>query len=223
MSKEKDNLELWNRVKATDTKYTKTVNQRGGYTAISPQYQLQEATREFGQYGATWGLKDIAYDYGLVELCRLAVMHATFFYPGGEFSISNSIEVVSAKGYPDSDFAKKIETNTISKALSKLGFSADVFMGEFDDVEYLAMRQAESQIEHAENKAEEKAKKIAEFKAEIDKLTQQMREAKTMGMLNGLRTSIIRKAELRGANNIIKRTEEVYNEMRDKIEGEKND
>ena len=38
----------------------------------------------------------------------------------------------------DDNFAKKIETDTLTKAISKLGFNADIFMGKFDDVRYLA-------------------------------------------------------------------------------------
>lgn len=37
----------------------------------------------------------------------------------------------------DDNFAKKIETDTLTKAISKLGFNADIFMGKFDDVRYL--------------------------------------------------------------------------------------
>ena len=32
---------------------------------------------------------------------------------------------------------KKIETDLTTKALSKLGFSADIFMGKYDDVKYM--------------------------------------------------------------------------------------
>jgi disulfide oxidoreductase YuzD len=34
----------------------------------------------------------------------------------------------------DTDFAKKVETDTLTKALSKLGFSADVFLSKFEDI-----------------------------------------------------------------------------------------
>ncbi len=37
----------------------------------------------------------------------------------------------------DADFAKKIETDALTKALSKIGFNADVFMGRYDDVKYV--------------------------------------------------------------------------------------
>jgi hypothetical protein len=37
----------------------------------------------------------------------------------------------------DDNFAKKIETDALTKAISKLGFNADIFMGKFDDVRYI--------------------------------------------------------------------------------------
>jgi hypothetical protein len=37
----------------------------------------------------------------------------------------------------DDQFAKKVETDTLTKAISKLGFNADIFMGKFDDQRYV--------------------------------------------------------------------------------------
>ena len=44
----------------------------------------------------------------------------------------------NAKLKIDDNFAKKLETDTLTKAISKLGFNADIFMGKFDDTKYLA-------------------------------------------------------------------------------------
>ncbi len=38
----------------------------------------------------------------------------------------------------DDQFAKKVETDSLTKCLSKLGFNADIFLGKFDDQRYLA-------------------------------------------------------------------------------------
>jgi hypothetical protein len=43
---------------------------------------------------------------------------------------------INAKTKVDND-AKKIETDTLTKAISKLGFNADIFMGKFDDLRYI--------------------------------------------------------------------------------------
>jgi len=142
-----DNLKLWDKVKVTDPKFLKNVKSGGrNYSAIDAYYQMETATKEFGSYGSTWGLKNIETSFLTVGNDTLANLKATFFYPSGTFEIINSVKAVyktngfkGKEGYmkADEDWAKKIETNTISKALSKLGFNADVFMGKFEDNDYV--------------------------------------------------------------------------------------
>ena len=136
-----ENLKLWNVVEKTNPKYTKKANVKGNnIIAISPQYQIKNVTEQFGSYGKTWGFKILDFDYTLVESLGLVVLHAVFFYPGGEFPIKNAqaLFIDNAKTKIDDNFAKKLETDTLTKAISKLGFNADIFMGLFDDVKYLA-------------------------------------------------------------------------------------
>ena len=135
------NLELWNKVERTNPKYTKKANVKGNnITAIAPQYQIKNVTEQFGSYGSTWGFKSLDFDYTLVDSLGLVVLHAIFYYPSGEFPIKNAqnIFIDNAKTKIDDNFAKKLETDTLTKAISKLGFNADIFMGLFDDVKYLA-------------------------------------------------------------------------------------
>jgi hypothetical protein len=136
-----NNLELWNKVEKTNPKYTKKANVKGNnITAIAPQYQIKNVTEQFGSYGTTWGFKSLEFDYTLTESLGLVILHAIFYYPDGEFPIKNaqSIFMDNAKTKIDDNFAKKLETDTLTKAISKLGFNADIFMGLFDDVKYLA-------------------------------------------------------------------------------------
>lgn len=138
---ESDNLKLWRAVEKTNPKYTKNANVGGNkITSIAPQYQIMNVTEQFGSYGKTWGFKNIELDYTLVTEFNLIVFKAIFFYPGGEFPTINSIKMFmdNAKLKIDDNFAKKLETDTLTKAISKLGFNADIFMGKFDDVKYLA-------------------------------------------------------------------------------------
>ena len=134
-----NNLELWHRVEKTNPKYTKKANVRGNkITSIAPQFQIMNVTEQFGIYGKTWGFKKLDLDYTLAETFGLIVLNAVFFSPNGEFEIKNSINIWidNAKTRVDPAFAKKIETDTLTKAISKLGFNADIFMGKFDDVKY---------------------------------------------------------------------------------------
>lgn len=140
------NLELWNKVEKTNPKYTKKANVKGNnITSIAPQYQIKNVTEQFGIYGKTWGFKSLEFDYTLTESLGLVILHAVFFFPEGEFPIKNaqSLFMDNAKTKVDDNFAKKLETDTLTKAISKLGFNADIFLGNFDDVKYVAEMNAE--------------------------------------------------------------------------------
>lgn len=135
----KENLELWNKVEKTNPKYTKKANVKGNnITSIAPQYQIMNATEHFGVYGQSWGFKTLDFDYSLKDE-GLVSLKAVFFFPKGEFEIINSISIWrdNAKTKIDDNFAKKLETDALTKALSKLGFNADIFTGKFDDVRYV--------------------------------------------------------------------------------------
>jgi hypothetical protein len=135
----KENLELWSKVEKTNPKYTKKANVKGNnITSIAPQFQIMNATEHFGIYGQSWGFKSLNFDYSLKDE-GLVSLKAVFFFPKGEFEIINSISIWrdNAKTKIDDNFAKKLETDALTKALSKLGFNADIFMGKFDDVRYV--------------------------------------------------------------------------------------
>ena len=141
-----NNLDLWNKVEKTNPKYTKPAKIGGlSITAIAPQYQIMLATEQFGPYGKGFGFKSIELDYSLVEVFKLVVFKGVFFHPEGEFTIINSSKMYMDRNEKmvDADFAKKIETDALTKALSKLGFNADVFMGRFDDTKYVMEMNAE--------------------------------------------------------------------------------
>ena len=136
----KPTLDLWKRVEKTNPLYTKNANVRGNkITSISPQFQIMSVTEEFGIYGETWGFKSLDFDYSLSKEFGLVVLNAKFFFPKGEFEIKNSISLYTnnERTKIDNDFAKKIETDTLTKAISKLGFNADIFLGKFDDIRYV--------------------------------------------------------------------------------------
>ena len=140
-------------------------------TAISPQRQIKNATEQFGVYGKDWGFKDIKFDYAIVEITGIVVFHGVFYFPNGEFPITSSISAYKdgARTKPDADFAKKVETDALTKALSKLGFNADVFMGMYDDHKYVQMMQAEF------NKPEPKEYTAEQFKSEKESIVNAIR------------------------------------------------
>jgi len=146
---ENTNLDLWNKVDKTNPNDTKEVSFGRKFTAIDAYSQIKKATELWGSYGSTWGLYDIKYEF--LETYGLCMVSANFKYPRllsdsidqtNKFEISTSIAMASKKG-PDHDFAKKAETDLLTKALSKLGFNADIFLGKFDDNKYVAQMKEE--------------------------------------------------------------------------------
>lgn len=131
-----DNMTLWNSVCETDPGTTKKVDFGRKFTAIDAYAQIKRATELWGPYGTKWGLTEI--EHVPVEGTTMMLVTGLFTYPPeGKFFLSSSIFYVSDKGKPDDTFAKKVETDLITKALSRLGFNADVFMGKFDDNRYV--------------------------------------------------------------------------------------
>jgi len=200
-----ENLGIWSQVDKTDLSYTKNVNQRGGYTAISPQYQLKEATKVFGPYGKGFGLSASDFDMSLFDSLGVVMHKAKFFYVKDgervEFPISNAIQATTGAGDKkrvDVDFAKKVETNTVSKALSKLGFNADVFMGMFEDNQYMQELHNELALKKAEDKDAEIAKQAKEYD---DWKASELAVYSSINSLNALKnvfTAHIRKCNNRG-------------------------
>lgn len=218
-AKKENPLELWELVSKTDPNHTKQAN-RGGYsvTAIDPYYQLKEATRLWGCYGNRWGLRNLEYNYELSGL-SLVVLHAEFFSPVSNFQISNSVQVTKGKaGYPDPDFAKKLETNTLSKALSKLGFSADVFMGQFEDADYLENRKNEANLEQSVNKVEEQAKQEQAYEQEMEKNIKLIGESVSISMLKGIFNSATRKAKFHKDEKMVVRLTRAKDKRKEELE-----
>jgi len=167
-----DNLELWNRVEKTDPKYTKEVGYGRKFTSVNAQYQVKNATEEFGLYGSDWGIREIEYDImrDLPHGEVLVLAKAIFAYPNGgcvrTFPISSTIKMVSWNKskdelHLDDEWAKKIETDITTKALSKLGFNADIFLGRYDDNRYVTSMKEE--FAHKPKAAEKKELSMKQY------------------------------------------------------------
>ena len=141
MSHNSNNMELWNKVCRTNPDDTQPVKKGSRqFTSICSQSQIKAATEQFGVYGRTWGLRNIRRDFESMKDYEIAIFSAEFFFPDGSFEISTSLPVwiSKPKGIIDNDICKKSETDLLTKALSKIGFNADVFMGLFDDNRYVS-------------------------------------------------------------------------------------
>jgi len=123
---------IWNAVCTTDPKYTKKVNQRGGFTAIDAQYQIQTATEMFGAFGMGWGVKDETFNI----IDSMVIYQAILWYVVDGIADENEIPIHSSLAVKP-DCIKAVATDALTKGLSKLGFNADVFLGKFDDNKYV--------------------------------------------------------------------------------------
>lgn len=153
-------LRIWEQVQATDPAYTRRFTRASGFegTAINPTYLVRKATEVFGPFGIGWGVE-------LIEE-RYVEGHAIGFPADGSPATRSVIHVGryevwyeidgkrgSAKHYGQTTFVgrsihgeiytneeapKMSQTDAMCKALSMLGFGADVHLGLFDDSKYVA-------------------------------------------------------------------------------------
>jgi hypothetical protein len=144
------NTRIWDAVCETDPKYTKKVNQRGGFTAIDAMSQIHMATKQFGPIGIGWG-----YDVELIFPANNTIIAKVTLWHGDR---SNTVVQCGQKSLGtsrvDEDAAKKAVTDSVTKCLSLLGFNADVFLGKFDDSKYVEERIAETQAPPARTSAD---------------------------------------------------------------------
>ena len=137
-------MEYKYKLHVTDPKYCKPVNVPGRptYTNVDLYWLLDEVSKEFGAFGDAWGFKETRWSENTIGDTTLAILDAVFFFPGGEFPIRNADNLAykTKQGYVkiDNEVYKKVETNTLSKALSRIGFGTDVYMGKFEDQQYVA-------------------------------------------------------------------------------------
>jgi hypothetical protein len=169
------NLRIWSVADVTDPTHTREAKPFGKViTAIDSYYQIKRATETFGPLGQGWGY-DL--DMEIVTACspHLVVVTLALWYidpldaelEDGQatydaaFRIkcppvitSNKLTMGDGKdGKPDEECFKKAITDAITKSLSYLGFSADIFMGLYDDAKYKAAVTERFRKERAGNDA----------------------------------------------------------------------
>lgn len=144
---EDTNLEIWNKFKKTNPKFTKDFH-NGSFsgTAIQPLYNIFRATKEWGPPGGKWGYDEIR-SY-LVETTGVWVSQVQVWVNDDDGNRVASVvhwggtkmKYQTKGGYEkiDDDAPKKSLTDALSKALSILGFSADVHLDLFDEVKYVS-------------------------------------------------------------------------------------
>jgi len=189
-------MKVWSEVCQTDPAHTKKVNFGREFTAIDATYQVMNATKTFGPIGRGWGYECTYNTTDRVVICQLTLWWETrenWFGP-----IMSVSSLVDSKGRIDKDAGKKAMTDALTKALSHLGFNADVFLGKFDDNNYVT--------EMTKQFSEPKPEDIVKFEAAVEAATtlQQLHEinatyAVKMTELKGLHSEYVTAAAAKWA------------------------
>lgn len=186
MTDKRNTMRIWQKVDETDPSHTKKVTFGRQFTAIDAHSQVMEATRQFGPVGEGWGYNT---EFGTIEIPGdrvLAYCDVTLWWaedgewegnkvPGNQRRYGPvrgscwlvNYAVKDNKIQLDHDAFKKAMTDGITKALSHLGFNADVFLGKFDDNKYVQERQADAN-KAKEAEAAEYQKRRADFIKKIE-------------------------------------------------------
>ncbi|MFP3447583.1 hypothetical protein [Pseudomonas sp. SIMBA_067] len=171
------NMSIWEKVQTTDTRFTKDAKVGGQQiTSLNGTAMIMKATEVFGPAGIGfgWNVVEERFDKGAemfsgegdkrvslgFELNHTIKIKFWFVLDGqrGEIEQYGCTQYLYKSKYgttTDGEAPKKSLTDAIKKALSMLGFSADVFLGMFDDVNYVQQLQAEQAIEQAEDRQAE--------------------------------------------------------------------
>lgn len=228
------NMQIWSKVDKTDTRFTKKAKVNGqDITSLSGTAMVMKATELFGPVGIGWGWRiveerfDEGHEIFIGEGDKRACIGREI---GHTVKISlwfmqedkrGEIEQYGCTRYQyktsygmttDGEAPKKSLTDAIKKALSMLGFSADVFLGLFDDQDYVQQLQAEQAIEQAEDRDAEIERQKQERLDYIKSVVETMQGAQSMQELKKLHDHAVRRLTARNDDTAIKR---IAKELRD--------
>lgn len=221
-----DNMRIWSKVEKTSPSATKKAKVGGmEITSLNGHHLVMKATEVFGPVGIGWGWEIVEerFDKGPeirggegnrevlgVELSHVVRIKLWFKLDGerGEVEHYGCTPFLYKSKYgttTDGEAPKKSLTDAIKKCLSMLGFSADVFLGLFDDQEYVAQRQDEEAIENAEDKVAEEERQKQERLDWIKEVLELMGKAPTAAAAKKIHDSAARRLNARKDDAGLKR------------------
>lgn len=156
---EEANMEIWDSLCVTDPKMTKEVKYGGRkFHSIDSHWQIEKMTRLFGPCGKGWGYSA---KYGTITIAcgTMVTAEISIWYLMDDGSkntygpVASSCELelprMDRDKKPiyddagnityrvDTDAHKKAMTDALTKSLSHIGMSADVFRGKHDNSKYV--------------------------------------------------------------------------------------
>lgn len=96
----------------------------------------------------------------------------------------------------DGEATKKSLTDATKKALSGLGFSGDIFMGLYDNLEYRQKNKAEFDLKNASETAEDAARLRQEFDDKLSRVANTLTHGVTVNEINGVFSPIAREIDV---------------------------
>ncbi|PRW68812.1 hypothetical protein C7A09_11080 [Pseudomonas fluorescens] len=236
------NMQIWNRVEKTDTRYTKDAKVGGQQiTSLNGTAMIMKATEVFGPAGIGFGWKVLEerFDPGVEVFIgegdkrsslgftsNHTVRIAFWFVLDGQrgeiesYGCTNYIYKASYGMLTDGEAPKKSLTDAIKKALSSLGFSADVFLGMFDDKDYVNALADEQAIEQAEDKVAEEERQKQERLDYIASVIGSLKTAKTPKELKAFHDVAVRRLTLRNDTKAVTRIVREYDDQKVRFEQE---
>lgn len=191
----KSNLDLWDKVKHVDQQYTKDSNVDGvKQTSISTLYPVKLMTEALGPIGELWCYevvwekfvdtapvkvgKDILRDGDSIVweqdhtiFLRVKTRKSTSepFFTACEQYGHTKFRYMTGSGYlkVDHEYAKKSCSDALKKCLSLFGVCADVYMGDFDNLEYKTSVQDKLTVDKADKNTEEELSQLEEMSNEL--------------------------------------------------------
>ncbi|PMX19135.1 MULTISPECIES: hypothetical protein [unclassified Pseudomonas] len=236
------NMQIWNRVEKTDTRYTKDAKVGSQQiTSLNGTAMIMKATEIFGPVGIGfgWTVLEERFDKGAEMFVGEGDKRATLGFElnhtvkirfwikqdgeRGEFEQYGCTPYLYKSKYgttTDGEAPKKSLTDAIKKSLSMLGFSADVFLGMFDDKDYVNALSDEQAIEQAEDKAAEEERQKQERLDYIASVIESLKTAKTAKELKSFHDVAVRRLTLRNDTKAVTRIIREYDEQKARFEQE---
>lgn len=175
-----NNMQVWESNRVIDARYTKQDKSKGyTRTSFSLQVILQMATKQFGMFGKGWGynIVDERMEEGVIirEKCtqengdvwpevreKLHTLLVSIWYVwDGEkiecpLQAGHTLFISRTKYGPvmDDEYYKKTLADALKKSFSMLGFGADIFLGMYDDVNYVKFMEEEKAFQNEMQKPE---------------------------------------------------------------------
>lgn len=215
------NLNLWKKVETTDPSHIQDANVSGQKRkTVKAVFQKEKATEVFGVQGQMWGAVVGSEEYtrvhienGEILLQYTGVMFYVWDGVRGEIPMASAIleRQLVKRNKPDEylkldhEAIKKVRTDAMTKALSELGFNADIFKGYYDSRGYSEYAADIVGEEIAEQQAKKVIDEAEKWKNEtLPSMLVSYSELTTVKAVTTLNTEHTRKAQKIGDSHAIK-------------------